>query len=110
MVEPPEHDAVLDQTVRDSLGRWYVDALGSSGIAPVGDPKLDLDELPAQGQSLRFSIEIGVLPSARLGDYRGVELAEAAQVGRWGGRAVVLPYLDGRSTTAIIEEAAHRAG
>jgi rfaE bifunctional protein nucleotidyltransferase chain/domain len=47
---------------------------------------------------------------AKGGDYRGVELAEAAQVGRWGGRAVVLPYLDGRSTTAIIEEAAHRAG
>jgi trigger factor len=66
-------EAVLDETVRDSMGRWYVDAIDASGIAPVGDPKLDLDELPAQGQSLRFSIEIGVLPTARLGAYRGVE-------------------------------------
>ena len=29
-------DAVLDQTVRDSLGRWYVAAIDASGIEPVG--------------------------------------------------------------------------
>jgi trigger factor len=66
-------DAVLDQTVRDSLGRWYVEALDASGIEPVGDPELDLDSLPQEGESLTFSIEIGVLPTARLGEYRGVE-------------------------------------
>jgi trigger factor len=65
--------AVLDQTVRDSLGRWYVEAIGASGIEPVGDPELDLDALPEEGESLTFSIEIGVLPKARLGEHRGLE-------------------------------------
>jgi trigger factor len=66
-------DAVLDQTVRDSLGRWYAEAIDASGIEPVGDPELDVETLPEEGEALTFSIEIGVLPAARLGEYRGVQ-------------------------------------
>jgi rfaE bifunctional protein nucleotidyltransferase chain/domain len=40
------------------------------------------------------------------GDYEGVRLPEADVLAEWGGRALVLPYLDGRSTTRLIEEAA----
>src|SRR4051812_9867763 len=39
-------EAVLDETVRESLGRWYVEAVDEAGIVPVGDPKLDLGDLP----------------------------------------------------------------
>ncbi|HTZ86270.1 MAG TPA: trigger factor [Solirubrobacteraceae bacterium] len=69
-------DAVLDQAVRDSLGRWYAQALEQSGIVPVGDPKLDVDfeNLPDDGQPLQFSIEVGVVPKATLGDYTGLEV------------------------------------
>ncbi len=67
-------EAVLEEAVRDSLGGWYADAISVSGIAPVGDPKLDLGDLPPQGQALQFSIEIGVLPTAQLGEYKGVEV------------------------------------
>jgi trigger factor len=67
-------DAVLDQAVRESLGGWYADAIQASGIAPVGDPKLDLAELPSDGAPLEFSIEIGVLPQAQLGDYSGLDV------------------------------------
>ena len=66
--------AVLDEAVRESLGRWYAEAVDAAGIAPVGDPKLDLDELPEQGEPLAFSIEIGVRPTATLGDYKGLEV------------------------------------
>ena len=38
------------------------------------------------------------------GDYEGAELPEAAQVRGWGGRVVLLPYLSGYSTTAILAE------
>ena len=38
-------------------------------------------------------------------DYAVADLPEADLLARWGGRAVVLPYLDGRSTSAIIQEA-----
>jgi trigger factor len=42
---------------------------------PVGDPQLDLGELPPRGEALEFSIEIGVLPTAQLGDYKALEVA-----------------------------------
>jgi trigger factor len=67
-------DAVLDETLRDTLGHWYADAIADAGIAPVGDPQLDLGELPGAGQALTFSIEIGVRPKATLGEYRGLEV------------------------------------
>jgi trigger factor len=68
-------EAVLDETIRTSLGRWYVDAIGDAGIAPVGDPDLQLaDELPAEGQPLTFTVEIGVRPKAELGTYKGLEV------------------------------------
>jgi trigger factor len=67
-------EAVLDETVRGALGGWYVDAIDAAGIAPVGDPRLDLQELPAEGQPLTFSIEIGVRPQATLGSYKGLEV------------------------------------
>ncbi len=39
------------------------------------------------------------------GDYAVEDLPEARELRGWGGQAVVLPYLDGRSTTRL----AHRA-
>lgn len=69
------HEAVLDETVRSALGRWYVEAVQAAKIAPVGDPDIKLgDELPAEGQPLTFSIEIGVRPKATLGEYKGLEV------------------------------------
>jgi trigger factor len=67
-------EAVLEQAVRDTISTWYSDAIESAGIVPVGDPDLALGELPEQGAALEFSIEIGVLPTAQLGDYRGLEV------------------------------------
>jgi trigger factor len=68
-------DAVVDEAVRGQIGRWYLDAIDAAGIHPVGDPQLDIGDLPAQGQPLTFSIEIGVRPAAKLGTYKGVEVA-----------------------------------
>jgi trigger factor len=68
-------EAVLEEAVRDTLGNWYADAIETAGIVPVGDPQLDLSGLPQKGGSLEFSIEIGVLPVAKLGDYKGLEVA-----------------------------------
>jgi rfaE bifunctional protein nucleotidyltransferase chain/domain/rfaE bifunctional protein kinase chain/domain len=39
------------------------------------------------------------------GDYAGGELPEAALVRSWGGQAVVVPYLDGRSSTGLVTAA-----
>lgn len=42
-------------------------------------------------------------------DYAVADLPEAPLVASWGGRTVVLPYLEGRSTTTMIQEAVRHA-
>jgi trigger factor len=69
-------EAVLDEAVRDSLGTWYAAAIDAARIAPVGEPDVDMGELPGAGEPLRFSIEIGVRPKAELGDYKGLEVGK----------------------------------
>lgn len=71
-------DYVLDEAIRSSIGSWYADALGEAKIVPIGEPKLDLGDPPAEGKPLSFSFEIGVRPTARLGDYLGLEVAKRA--------------------------------
>lgn len=74
-------ETVLDEALRSSLGTWYVDAIDTAGITPIGEPDLDVGELPAHGEPLAFSIEIGVRPAAKLGEYKGLEVGRrAAQV------------------------------
>jgi trigger factor len=70
-------EAVLEEALRGSLPEWYEQALLESGVTPVGDPKLDVGDLPGEGEDLRFSIEVGVRPKAELGEYRGLEVGRA---------------------------------
>ena len=67
-------EAVLDEAVRESLASWYRAAIDDAHVVPVGDPQVDLGELPAEGEPLKFSIEIGVRPKAKLGEYKGLEV------------------------------------
>ena len=39
------------------------------------------------------------------GDYAGADVPELAVLEEWDGQAVVLPYVEGRSTTALVEAA-----
>jgi trigger factor len=67
-------EAVLDDAVRASLPRWYVEAIDEAGIKPVGDPDVELGDLPAEGQPLTFTIQIGVRPTATIGDISKLEV------------------------------------
>jgi trigger factor len=78
---PPEvvlqqvgREAVMDEAVRRGLPGWYEQAVADAGIAAVGDPQLDLSDLPERGLPLSFTIEVGVVPPAQLGDYKGLEV------------------------------------
>src|SRR5215212_5257578 len=67
-------EAVLDEAVRKALPNWYEEALGDAGVTPVGEPNLDLQDLPEKGSPLAFTIEVGVRPRAKLGEYKGLEV------------------------------------
>src|SRR4051812_43372921 len=67
-------DAVLDEAVRKALPEWYEEAIGDAGVVTVGEPALDMQELPEKGSPLEFTIEVGIRPKAKLGDYKGLEV------------------------------------
>ncbi|MCU0258403.1 MAG: trigger factor [Solirubrobacteraceae bacterium] len=67
-------ETVLDEAIRSTLGRWYLQAVDAAGIHPVGDPDVSLGDLPGTGEPLTFSFEIGVRPTATLGTYKGLEV------------------------------------
>jgi trigger factor len=80
---PPEmvlqrvgREAVLTEAIEESLADWYEAALLDSGINPVGPPRIKMDELPKEGEPLRFSIEVNVMPAATMGDYKGLEVGK----------------------------------
>ena len=72
-----------------------LDALGSVDAVAVFDE--DTPEAILDG--LRPDVFV------KGGDYSEDELPEAALLRSWGGRVVILPYVEGRSTTRMIEEA-----
>jgi len=67
-------EAVLEEALRAALPEWYEQAMIDSAVTPVGDPQLDMPEPPAAGDPLEFTIEVGVRPEAKLGDYKGIEV------------------------------------
>ena len=74
VIQQVGREAVLDEAVRRGLPAWYEEAVADAGITTVGDPKVDLSDLPEKGSPLAFSIEVGIVPPAKLGDYMGIEV------------------------------------
>ena len=69
-------EAVLDEAVRRGMPGWYEEAVSEAGITTVGDPSIDLNDLPEKGSVLAFTVEVGVVPPAKLGDI--ADIARAA--------------------------------
>jgi D-beta-D-heptose 7-phosphate kinase / D-beta-D-heptose 1-phosphate adenosyltransferase len=61
------------------------------------------EDTPAEAlEQLRPSI------FAKGADYAGADLPEARTLAQWGGQVVAVPYLQGRSTTRLLQEAVRR--
>lgn len=66
---------VLQEAIRDSLPEWYERALLDTGITPIGDPDIEMTTTPEdEDQPLGFKFEVGVRPTAELGEYKGLEV------------------------------------
>lgn len=94
-----------DESVRrlKGAGRPVVSArdraavLGS--LASVDGVMLFAEDTPAEAlRRIRPDIYV------KGGDYRVENVGEATLVATWGGRTVIVPYLDGRSTTNMIDK------
>lgn len=69
-------EVVLDEAIRSDINDWYDKALKSAKVQPVGQPEVDLGDLPDEGQPLVFTAELGVVPAA------DVAKLDALEVGR----------------------------
>ena len=66
-------------------------------------------EIDGEPAAAAQSLDVESEPGARCRDYALGELPEAATLAEWGGRAVIVPYVTGRSTTRLIQEVLTRA-
>jgi trigger factor len=83
--------AVLQEAVNDALPRFYGQAVEDNKIRPLGQPEVDVTEVPASdGQDLKFTIEVDVRPDLDLPDYEGIE--------------VEVDVVDGEATATDVEE------
>ena len=59
-------EAVLDEAIRADINEWYDQALKAANVSPVGQPEVDLGDLPEEGKPLVFTAELGVVPAAEV--------------------------------------------
>ena len=74
-------EAVLDEALRGALGGWYADAIEGAGIAPVGEPELDLGE-PAYRLEARSAEVSAMTPGIRAAVERERHIAEGRPSGK----------------------------
>jgi len=67
--------AVLQEAVNEALPRFYGQAVEDNKIRPLGQPDVNVTEVPAElGQDLKFTIEVDVRPELVLPDYEGIPI------------------------------------
>ena len=66
-------DAANDELLKDALGTWFATAIDDADVHPIGDPDINLNRVPAEGE-LIFSATVQLKPTPKLGEYRGLEV------------------------------------
>ncbi len=65
--------AVLQEAVNEALPKFYGQAVDENGVRPLGQPDVDVTEVPAEeGQELKFTAEVDIRPEITLPDYQGI--------------------------------------
>lgn len=72
------YETVFQEAIQEALPEWYQKAVYASGIVPIGTPEVDIEKAPTQeGDTVEFKFEVGVRPTAELGDYQGLTVEKA---------------------------------
>ncbi len=67
-------DAVLQEAVNHALPELYQAAVTEADVLPLGQPEVDVAEF-GDGQDLKFTAEVDIMPAFELPAYQGVEVA-----------------------------------
>ncbi|MBN8867612.1 MAG: trigger factor [Solirubrobacterales bacterium] len=72
------YETVFQEALQESLPEWYQKAVYASGVVPIGSPEVEVTKAPTQdGEPVEFKFEVGVRPTATLGEYTGLEVEKA---------------------------------
>ena len=67
--------AVVQEAVNDALPDFYSQAMRENELTPLGQPEVNLTELPmSDGQDFVFEAEVDVVPAIDLPDFAGIEV------------------------------------
>ncbi|GAA8844550.1 trigger factor [Helicobacter pylori] len=67
--------AVIQEAVNEALPEFFGQAVDETGVEPIGQPEVDITEVPmADGEQLKFTVEVDVRPEVTLPDYDGIEI------------------------------------
>ena len=66
--------AVLEEAVNDALPQFYMQAVQETDVRPLGQPEVDVTEVPdpAAGGELKFTAEVDVRPQLELPELDGL--------------------------------------
>ncbi|HVN11307.1 MAG TPA: trigger factor, partial [Kineosporiaceae bacterium] len=66
--------AVIEEAVNEALPKFYLRAVEESSVRPLGQPTVDVTEVPdpAKGGELKFTAEVDVRPELTLPDLDGI--------------------------------------
>ncbi len=68
-------ESLYQDAVDIVLPTAYNDAIDQTGIFPVDQPQIDIEEIE-RGKDLIFTCEVTVKPEVKLGEYKGLEVEE----------------------------------
>ncbi len=67
--------AVIQEAVNDALPEFFGKAVEQTEVEPIGQPEVDITEVPmADGEELKFTVEVDVRPEVTLPDYDGLKI------------------------------------
>jgi trigger factor len=67
-------EAVWQEALRSHLDGWFWNAAETSGIRPVASPEVEVQDLPAEGDSFSFTATVAVLPKPVVADWTKLEV------------------------------------
>lgn len=72
------YENVFQEAIQEALPEWYQKSVYASGVVPIGSPDVEITKAPtAEGETVEFKYEVGVRPTAELGEYKGLEVEKA---------------------------------
>lgn len=71
-------EALYNDALDIALPEAYTKALDESGIEPVAQPQIDIQEIE-QGKDVVFTAKVVVKPEVELGDYKGLEVEQLSK-------------------------------